>query len=127
MKNQRSRLSLVKHLRQKIKLLDENQTTFLLSRNLIRKDSILAKRPDTLKLSEEGKIFYQNLRCANCHYTPNSNMVPNSSKPLPKLNLSKGCLSAKPTKIAPHFHLSSIQNNYNYSPIGFLIILKSTK
>ena len=84
-------------------------TTFLLSRNPIRKDSILAKRPDTLKLREEGKIFYQKLRCANCHSTPNSNVVPIFSKPLPKLDLSKGCLSAKPPKSAPHFHLNAKQ------------------
>ena len=84
-------------------------TTFLLSRNPIRKDSILAKPPDTLKLREEGKIFYQKLRCANCHSTPDSNVVPIFSKPLPKLDLSKGCLSANPPKSAPHFHLNAKQ------------------
>jgi len=84
-------------------------TTFLLSRGPLRKDSDLAKGPDALKLREEGKGLYQKLRCANCHSARESNVLPNFSKTLAKLDLSQGCLSAKPPKRAPHFHLNANQ------------------
>jgi len=84
-------------------------TTFLLSRGPLRKDADLAKGPDALKLREEGKVLYQKLRCANCHSTRGSNVLPNFSKPLAKLDLAQGCLSVKPSKGTPHFHLNAKQ------------------
>jgi len=87
----------------------EHITIFLLSRGPLRKDTILAKGPDALKLRKEGKVLYQKLRCANCHSTRDSNVLPNLSKSLAKLELSQGCLSAKPPKEAPHFHLNAKQ------------------
>jgi len=84
-------------------------TTFLLSRGPLPKDAILANGPAALKLSDEGKVLYQKLRCANCHSTRGSNVLPNFSKPLAKLELSQGCLSSKPPKAAPHFRLSTKQ------------------
>ena len=84
-------------------------TTFLLRRGPLRKNSDLAKEPHNLKLSEEGKAFFKQLRCANCHSTNNSNILPNTSKPVANLDLSKGCLSAKPPKGVPNFNLNSIQ------------------
>ena len=84
-------------------------TTFLLRSGPLRKNSDLAKEPHNLKLSEEGKAFFKQLRCANCHSTNNSNILPIISKPLANLDLSKGCLSAKPPKGVPNFNLNSIQ------------------
>ena len=87
----------------------EHITAFLLTRSPLHQDADLAKSPDALKLREEGKVLYQKLRCANCHTTRNSNVVADLSKPLVKLDLTQGCLSAKPPKRAPHFHLSAKQ------------------
>jgi len=84
-------------------------TAFLLTRSPLHQDADLAKSPDALKLREEGKVLYQKLRCANCHTTRNSNVVADLSKPLVKLDLTQGCLSAKPPKRAPHFHLCAKQ------------------
>jgi mono/diheme cytochrome c family protein len=87
----------------------EHLTIFLLNRGPLRKDAIQAKGSDSLKLREEGKVLYQKLRCSNCHSTRDSNVLPNVSKSLSKLELTQGCLSAKPPKEAPHFHLNAKQ------------------
>ena len=84
-------------------------TTFLQSSGPVRKDIDLVKEPQNLKLLKEGKAFFKQQRCANCHSSPSSNVAPNFSKPLTKLDLSKGCLSANPPKSAPHFHLNAKQ------------------
>ena len=84
-------------------------TTFLQSSGPVRKDIDLVKEPQNLKLLKEGKAFFKQQRCANCHSSPSSNVAPNLSKPLTKLDLSKGCLSAKPPKSAPHFYLNAKQ------------------
>jgi len=84
-------------------------TAFLLSRAPLRKDAILPKSPAALKLREEGKVLYKKLRCANCHITRDSNVLPIFSKPLAELDLGQGCLSPKPPKVTPHFHLSAKQ------------------
>ena len=86
-----------------------NITTFLLRSGHLRKNFDIAKEPHNFKLSEEGKAFFKQLRCANCHSTNNSNILPIISKPLANLDLSKGCLSAKPPKGVPNFNLNSIQ------------------
>ena len=87
----------------------EHLTIFLLNRGPLRKDAIQAKGSDSLKLREEGKVLYQKLRCSNCHSTRDSNVLPNVSKSLSKLELTQGCLSARPPKEAPHFHLNAKQ------------------
>jgi mono/diheme cytochrome c family protein len=82
---------------------------FLLSHTPMIKDTMLAKSPSALKLRDEGKVLYKKLRCSNCHITRDSNILPTLSKPLAQLDLGKGCLSPKPPKAAPHFHLSAKQ------------------
>jgi len=82
---------------------------FLLSRAPLTQDAGLTKGPDTLKLREKGKVFYQKLRCANCHTKGNLSGATNLSKPLTKLDLTQGCLSVSPPKKAPHFHLNAKQ------------------
>ena len=82
---------------------------FLLSRAPLTQDAGLTKGPDALKLREKGKVFYQKLRCANCHTTGNLSVATNLSKPLAKLDITQGCLSASPPKKAPHFHLNAKQ------------------
>ncbi len=82
---------------------------FLLSRAPLTQDAGLTKGPDTLKLREKGKVFYQKLRCANCHTKGDLSVATNLSKPLAKLDLTQGCLSVSPPKKAPHFHLNAKQ------------------
>jgi len=82
---------------------------FLRSRTSPRKDVALANGPASLKLREEGKTLFLEMRCANCHSTRGSNIPSNFSKPLAKLDLAQGCLSDKPPKRAPHFRLKPEQ------------------
>ena len=82
---------------------------FLRSRTPLRKNIALANGQAALKLRDEGKAIYQKLKCANCHSTRGSNIPPNLSKPLAKLDTTQGCLSAKPPKGTPHFHLKPKQ------------------
>ena len=86
-------------------------TAFLRNRAPLRKEVALANGPTAQKLRDEGKTLYLKLRCANCHSTRGSNIPPNFSKPLAKLDATQGCLSAKPPKGTPHFHLNAKQIN----------------
>ncbi len=82
---------------------------FLRGRTPPRKDVALANGPAALKLHEEGKALFLKMRCANCHSTRGSNIPPNLSRPLTRLDLARGCLSARPPKGVPHFHLNTEQ------------------
>ena len=82
---------------------------FLRDRIPSRKDFALANGPAALKLREEGKALFLKMRCANCHSTHGSNILPNLAKPLAKLDTTQGCLSAKPSKGTPHFYLKTEQ------------------
>jgi mono/diheme cytochrome c family protein len=78
-----------------------------------------ADDPDALDvqpaLVEKGKALFASLGCANCH-TVNSN-----SKPIPStarfselsgLDTTKGCLSDKPGKGTPVYHLDELQRKH---------------
>ncbi len=81
-------------------------------------------RSDTSNLVEQGRTYFEQLACVNCHANPKSK--PRLAMPLMKLNISeidKGCLANSPN--SPRFGLSDSQKKALQTSIASLQKSKS--